>query len=145
MQNVMRKMKFTEENLLDIALIFEQANGNVLNSGDVAIVNNSGFIQFTPEELESMLIDSIADSEPEQRSRVYWVLGKRYNHNLLPKFKDWLKLEVATDNVQVIYQLLIALDNLEEPVFGKDRDGSYSSLDTELNIRDANVYLNKNA
>lgn len=137
-------MKPSDENLLDIALIFERANGNALDDNDSLSVEKSGLTEYSPEELESMLIASLGDAEPEYRSTSYWALGKRYNIELVPLFNKWLESEVQRKEHDSIYQILIALDNLEIPVFGEDREGSYSSMDIELNLRDARVHLSKN-
>lgn len=139
-------MNFTRENILDIALIFEEANGNTLDANDVLLVKNSGLSDLPVSEVERMLVESITqDKSPEYRGSAYWALGKRNNKKLLPEFKIWLANEIESNNAGALYQLLIALDNLEEHVFGEARGGSYGATDTELNIRDAKVYLEKNA
>lgn len=83
-------MKFNEENLLDIALIFEQANGNALSDNDVLLVKSSGLDHCQPEELEELITSSIDEAEPEYRGKAYWVLGKRFNMDLVPMFNKWL-------------------------------------------------------
>lgn len=134
-------MKFSEENLLDIALIFEQANDNVLNDSEFLLVQGSGLSHYSPQELETLLVNSIHSADIESRGKTYWVLGKRFNSELIPVFKKWLKIELMTPNPELVYQILIALDNLGLPVFGEDRGGSYSIMDVELNLRDARAYL----
>ena len=134
-------MRFIEDNLLDIALIFEQANGNTLNDNDALLVKNSGLDHYEPKELEKLIASSIDDAEPEYRRKAYWVLGKRFNINLVPSFNKWLKIELNNKNPDLVYQILIALDNLELPAFGTDRDGSYSAQESDLNLRDARLYL----
>lgn len=138
-------MKFSEENLLDIALIFEQANGNVLTDNDASLVNNSGLDHYKPEELEELVASSIEGAEPEFRGRAYWVLGKRFNKSLVPRFNKWLEMECKNQNSELVYQLLIALDNLELPVFCADRDSGYSVQESDLNLRDARSYLENHA
>lgn len=139
-------MNFTRENILDIALIFEEANGNTLDANDSLLVKNSGLSELSANEIERMLVDTINQNKtPAYRGTVYWALGKRFNKKLLPVFKKWLAVEVELNNADALYQLLMALDNLEERVFGKDREGSYGATDTELNMRDAKVYLERHA
>ena len=77
------------------------------------------------------------------RAVAYWALSKRYDKALIPDFKNWLKIELASKDKTAVYQILIALDNVDEPVFGKDRDGGYAAHETTLNIRDAENYLKK--
>lgn len=138
-------MKFSEDSLLDIALIFEQANGNVLDDNDASLVKNSGLDHYKPEELEELVASSIEGAEPEYRGKAYWVLGKRFNKNLVPRFNKWLEIECKNQNSELIYQLLIALDNLELPVFSADRCGGYSVRESGLNLRDARAYLENHA
>lgn len=139
-------MNFTRENILDIALIFDEANGNSLDDNDALLVKSSGLYELSANEIERLLIETITqDKTPEYRGSAYWALGKRYNKKLLPELKRLLADEVESNNAGTLYQLLIALDNLGEHVFGEDRKGSYGAADTELNIRDAKVYLEKHA
>lgn len=136
-------MKFSRNSLLDIALIFEQANGNVLNDSDSLLIKESGLTEHSPEELESLLINSIKESESEYRGTVYWVLGKRFNNTLIPIFNEWLEFELSLSEDNSIFQILIALDNMETQVFGEDRNDGFSVMETKLNQRDARAYLNK--
>ena len=139
-------MKFTSENLQDIALIFEQSNGNTLDANDINIINNSGFNEYKISEIENMLVNSlVAEKSVSLRGSIYWALGKRFNKKLIPNFRSWLKNEIELKEAGALYQLMIALDNLEEPIFDIDRDGSYSSLDKDLNLRDAKKYIEKYA
>lgn len=138
-------MKFSVDNLLDIALIFEQANGNNLGDNDALLVKNSGLDHCQPEELEKLIISTIVDADPEYRSKAYWVLGKRFNKNLVHSFNEWLEVELNKKNPDLVYQILIALDNQGLSVFGTDRDGSYSSQEADLNMRDARLYLDNHA
>jgi len=138
-------MKISEDKLLAIALIFEQSNGNALNDNDAMLVKNSGLDHLQPNELEEVIASSIEDAEPEYRSKAYWVLGKRYNINLAPSFNKWLNIELNNNNADLVYQILIALDNLELPAFGTDREGSYSVQERDLNLRDARLYLENHA
>lgn len=46
-------------------------------------------------------------------------------------------------NPNAVYQLLIALGNMGEPVFNKDREGGSAIYETELNLKDAREYLRK--
>ncbi|WP_269471114.1 hypothetical protein [Sulfuriflexus mobilis] len=41
-------MNFTRENILDIALIFEEANGNTIDDNDSLLVKNSGLSELSP-------------------------------------------------------------------------------------------------
>ena len=78
---------------------------------------------------------------PELRLSAYWALSKRFDKNLLPFFRNQLEVEIEVEGAPAVFQLLIAIDNLAEPVFGTDRNGSFSGFDSDLNIRDAKAYL----
>lgn len=63
---------------------------------------------------------------------------------MIPNFKKWLKIELENENSDTVYQLMIALGDLEKPIFNSDRNGSSAFNETELNLRDANKYLEVN-
>jgi len=131
-----------EDNLFSVALIFEQANGNRLDQNDRLLIEKSGLSHCCAESLEAALIEALNARPPlSYRSSAYWALSKRFNGSLIPAFKTWMIRELQEQDGGALYQLLIALDNLGEPVFGDDRKGSYSAMDTGLNIRDAKDYL----
>lgn len=139
-------MEVSEDNLFVVALIFEQANGNLLGENDILLIENSGLSNCSAELLEAMLVEALnTERSPSYRSTAYWALSKRFNRELIPVFKKWMGEELQNQESAAVYQLLIALDNLEEPVFGEDRNGSFSATDTSLNVRDAKIYLEKNA
>lgn len=139
-------MEVSEDNLYVAALVFEQANGNRLDENDVRLIQNAGLGNCAPEFLEAALVEALTAEPPASyRSMAYWALSKRFNNGLIPLFKKWMHRELGNQESGAVYQLLIALDNLEEPVFGSDRNGSVSAADTLLNVRDATIYLEKNA
>lgn len=139
-------MEISADNLFLVALIFEQANGNRLDENDVLLIEKSTLSNCSAEYLEAALVESLNAGRPTSyRASVYWALGKRFNRELIPDFKKWMAQELQNQEFGAVYQLLIALDNLEEPVFGNDRNGSYSAMDTKLNVRDAKIYLEKDA
>jgi len=117
-------VKFCTENILEVVSIFERCEER---DNELPIGDNSVFGTFSPNQLELLLIESINQNEPvEFRATAYWALGKRYNNNLIPKFKAWLSQEVMSLEDEAVYQILIALDNIGEPAFGSDRDGRQS-------------------
>lgn len=139
-------MEISEENLLVTALIFEQANGNRLGENDIQVIEAAGLSGASAELLEEALLEALNAERPSAyRSTAYWALSKRFNRELIPYFMKWMKKELENSEPGAVYQLLIALDNVEEPVFGKDRNGSVSVMDAGLNVRDARTYLEKNA
>ena len=83
--------------------------------------------------------DKLEDSEAYRLA--YWALSKRFDPNLVTPFRRWLKRELEGADGQAIFQLMIGLDNLDEPVFDPSRSG-YASFEEELNRRDASHYLN---
>jgi len=140
-------MKLTKEQLPTIALIFEKALGNELCSSDETEIFDSGLSSYAAEELTQSIINELNsdNTNTEFRSTAYWALSKKFDRNILSLFKRWLNFEFTEKNTDAMYQILIALDNLKEPVFGKDRNGSYASDETDLNLRDAENYLQNHA
>ena len=137
-------MKIKEDQFDAIAYIFELNNGNVLDDYEYKVIDKSGFKDIPADVLTDAILDNLNDDhsmDTTYRILAYWALSKRFDTNLLPFFRDKLKLELSIDGIPAVFQLLIALDNLDQPVFGDDRDGSFSADDTELNIRDAKAYL----
>ena len=51
-------------------------------------------------------------------------------------------MELENENGIAVFQILIGLDRLDEPVFDKSRTGQAVD-ETELNIKDAKQYLKK--
>lgn len=139
-------MKFTDEQFTEIAFIFEKYNG--ANHGDYEkqIIAKSQLTKFQISELKSLIIDGLNSNiylETSRRVSAYWALSKTNDKNLVPEFKKWLQEELINENTSSVFQILIALDRLDEPAFHKDRNSRYYD-DVELNIRDAKNYLENN-
>ncbi len=130
------------ERLLAAAFKFEHERGVALDDHDHALIAWAGFDQVPIVDIVSQLLASIETvlRPAGVKCTGYWALGKLYSDELLPFFRQALAVEINDDR-EAVYQLLIALDNLNEPVFGADRSGSYSSSETDLNLRDAHNYL----
>ena len=126
-----------------IGYLFEQVDGYPTDDYTSQIIAEHLPKNHTPANLAASLVEAIS-AEPMMdeslRVAVYWALSKRYDTALIPFFRDRLAIELESGD-SVIYQLLIALDNVEETIFGRDRDGSSSVLERDLNIRDARTYL----
>lgn len=137
-------MKFDTGQFDAISTIFETANGNTPRDYENELINASGLKDVPPAALVDAILDSFKEVNPVDiayRISAYWSLSKRFDKNLLPFFQKQLELELAIESAPAVFQLLIALDNLTEPVFGIDRNGSYAGIDVDLNIRDAKAYL----
>jgi hypothetical protein len=67
----------------------------------------------------------------------YWALGKLGDGDLLPVFRAGLEYRVARDT-DAVYQIMIALRNLGEPVFAGRGSSSYDDPD---NVKLARDYL----
>ena len=141
-------MKLTNDQFEALAYIFERENGNDKSKYESEVIADSGIAQIRAEVLEQNVVDGLKngmyDGEPARIS-AYWALGKRFNENLIPFFKKWLRKEVDLGDEQAVYQLLISLGNLGEPVFNPDREGGSAYYETELNMRDAKDYLVRTA
>lgn len=97
-------------------------------------------------ELEKIIVDGLNSDiykTNSERISAYWCLHKIGNHNLIADFKNWLKSELNNDQKTPIFQI-VALESLGEPVSHENRTGRAAD-ETQLNIRDAKEYLNKNS
>ncbi|MDY7394562.1 hypothetical protein UMM65_04870 [Aureibaculum sp. 2210JD6-5] len=138
-------MKLTKEQLDACAYIFEKANGNETSQYEEKTIAESGLKNLNPCELKIQIINGLNDGlylDSKERISAYWALSKVHDKNLIPNFRIWLKIELEKQDSVAIYQLMIALGNLEEAVFNKNRKGSAFN-ETELNLRDAENYLKK--
>jgi hypothetical protein len=141
-------MKLTNDQFEALAYIFEKENGNTKSDYEMKIIAESGLTEFKVETLEKNVVEGLDNGiydNTVDRLSAYWALGKKFNRNLIPSFKKWLRKEFDLNDAQAVYQLLISLGNMEEPVFNPDRDGGSLALEAELNMRDARDYLNKNS
>lgn len=137
-------MKIEADQFDAISYIFEMANGNNLGNYETRIIDTSKVKGVSPVILVNAIIESFKEANPgdiSYRTSAYWALSKRFDKKLIPFFQKQLELELTIEGIPAVFQLLIALDNLTEPVFGKDRNGSYAGMDIELNMRDAKNYL----
>ena len=141
-------MKFTNDQFEALAYIFEQENGNEKSDYEIMVIKESGLGKFSAKELESHIVTGLNNEiykDLETRNGAYWALGKRFKKDLIPQFRKWLKKEFVTNEPIAVYQLLINLGNMDEPVFNPKRQGSSASYETELNMQDAEEYLKKTA
>lgn len=136
-------MKLTQDQIGASGFIFERHNGNVKCDVELRSIERSGLQNLEIDELENILVKGVENElyGDKLRVSVYWSLGKRFNKNLIPFFKKCLEKEVSKNSQYTSYQLLLALSNIGENVFNKDRDGSTASYETDLNLRDAKFYL----
>lgn len=137
-------MKLTNEQFTEAAFIFEQENGNCHSNYEKEIISESKLTEFEPTELQQIIVDGLNSRIYENefdRVSAYWALSKIGNHNLISDFQKWLKMELEYGNGISIFQILVALDRLDEPAFSEKRTGRAAD-ETELNIKDAKHYLN---
>ncbi len=129
------------EYFYDASYFFERARGRVMDDFELGAIAKSGLDQADPHELSGEIQSIIVSGElsAKECSTGYFALGKSFDKELIPFFRQQLALELEAKSCAV-YQLLICLADVGEHVFGKDRDGSYSAIDVELNLRDAKAY-----
>jgi hypothetical protein len=138
-------MKLTKDQFLEAGFIFEKANGNSHSDYEKGIIAESELTNYKPKELEQILVNGLNSEiykNDEDRISAYWALSKNNNRDLILEFQKWLRTELNIENGIAIFQILVALDRFDEPAFHKNRN-SRGNDETELNIRDANQYLNK--
>ena len=89
----------------------------------------------------------VGEQDPKRKAGFIWALGKSRNPAYKEKYLRSLQQQVEnllTANSGV-YQILIALDNIDVGVFEKDAHGrnSQSLTNVEKNLRQARGYLAK--
>tara|TARA_R110001583_G_scaffold62208_2_gene183207 strand:- start:232 stop:648 length:417 start_codon:yes stop_codon:yes gene_type:complete len=138
-------MKLTNEQFTEVTFIFEKENGNSHSEFEKRIIAESKLTVYKPTELEKIIVDGLNSGiykNEDERVSGYWSLSKIGNRNLIAEYKKWLRTEVENENGIAVFQILIGLDRLDEPVFNENRTGQGVD-ETELNIRDAKQYLKK--
>jgi len=136
-------MKLNSNQLEAAGYLFEKVNGNNHSALLEKIITESGLSDLKISNLEKIILDGINSGlykDNQSRTSAYWALSKRFNNELIPNFKKWLQFEIENGNSGPLFQLMIALDNIEEPVFHEARSG-HTIDEIELNLRDAKSYL----
>ncbi|WP_298513314.1 hypothetical protein [uncultured Kordia sp.] len=136
-------MIFTSDQFVEIAFLFEKENGNTLGEYENNVIDASTLKNIPVDQLEASIIEGLKKNAyivEKTRISAYWALSKRFNPDLIPHFKTWLQQELDAEKNIAIFQLMIALDRLNEPVFDATRTGvSFDEFD--LNVKDAVKYL----
>ncbi|MFT4539479.1 MAG: hypothetical protein ACI841_001853 [Planctomycetota bacterium] len=124
--------------------LFERERGAVMDDFQQRSLEQQGLVDANPVHLVQNIRAMImaGDLTAEARYTAYFALGKTWDLKLVPFFQQCLKQEVA-QGTTAVYQLLICLSDFGQEVFGGDRDGSFSAMDEELNMRDALAYLDR--
>lgn len=136
-------MRFPGNAIVAAAYLFDKANGNKLTEFEADEIERHGLSEIDPELVARELRSTVCEdykTNSTYRQHAYWALGKLFDANLIPFFKERLAEELRRDLIAV-YQILIALDNLEQPVFSEGRDGSVAMHEYEMNRADAKAYL----
>ncbi|MCL9805487.1 hypothetical protein NAT51_08135 [Flavobacterium amniphilum] len=138
-------MKLNHDEFTEAAFLFEKENRRLHSEFENGIIENSRLKTIPANELEADIIygikKGIYETEAE-RVNAYWALSKRNNKKLVPDFRTCLQTELEAENPIAVFQILVALDLLNEPSFAPERD-SLDVNETELNINDAKNYLGK--
>lgn len=138
-------MKLTENQFTEVAFIFEEAKGSFHSEFEKEIIAESDLTKYSIPELVKIIVGGINSgiyNSEEDRVSAYWCLSKISDKKLILDFRKWLLFEIENKNSTAIFQILIALDKLDESVFNKRRI-SRDVFETELNLEDAKNYLNK--
>jgi hypothetical protein len=117
---------------------------------------HSGFAEIDDEvvssderdRLRSALLEALKrNSDPRFVSPIIDALGSTRDESLKQLYVDYLAryLRQLKDSNGVVYAALLALSEIEEPVYERRPDGSSSQglIDVDKNIRQAHKYLEK--
>ena len=135
-------MRISEDAILAAAFRFESHRGLPLGPKENATIQKHGFQDLDPELLArelKHLITAEHKSDSRDRQQAYWALGKKRDPALLSFFRKQLRIELRRD-MAATYQIMIALEDLDEPVFAPYHSGRALD-DYELNRQDAERYL----
>jgi hypothetical protein len=126
-------MKLTDEQFTEAGFIFEKVNGNIHSESELT--------KFEPTELEQIIVgglnSGIYKNEVERVSG-YRSLSKIGSRNLITEYKNWLRTELENENGIAVFQILVGLDRLNEPVFDENRTGRGADQ-TQLNLRNGRI------
>lgn len=134
-------MDINHDFLMAAGLRFERERGVPHAPFEKAEVDEAGLANTDPDELARTIwewLDGVG-ADSEWRNCAYWALGKRYDPRDRAPLVAALRRELLRD-VDAAYQVMIALDNIGEPVFAPERMGR-SALDRAENRADAERYL----
>lgn len=100
------------------------------------------------EDIKAALVGCLErTSDVGTRGSIFWALGKSRDPKYLILYQSHLAehLKQLQEHGHALFQLLIALDNLQEDVFERDSNGTSGQGITEIekNIRQARRYLAK--
>ena len=134
-------MEIDSQFLTGAAFRFEAARGVRHSDFETEIIADAELDTVAPDDLAHTLWTWLAaeGADSPLRSSAYWALGKRHDPRDLAPLVTALRRELPRD-ADSVYQILIALENLGEPVFPPEQRGR-SSRDHESNRAAAQRYL----
>lgn len=123
------------------ALRFEAARGVRQSDFEIEIIAEAELTTVRADDLAHTLWSWLTTEGAESplRGSAYWALGKRSDTRDLALLVAALRRELPRD-ADVAYQIMIALENLGEPIFPPTRS-ERSALDRAENRADAERYL----
>jgi hypothetical protein len=125
-------------------LLVKTANPNYRSGYDD--IDTEQVSQVEGEQLKQAVVMIIESShDPTILTSAFFVLGKSYDAAFKEVYLEHLHASLSRLKQYngLVFQLLIALDNLREDIFERDEHGqsSQSVLDIEKNVRQAQNYL----
>jgi hypothetical protein len=150
-QRVIAQLQQTEqaENLHEYIgqaadLLFKTINPNYISGRDD--IDSEIVTPAEGEELKQAVAYVVrSHDDPAILTSAFFVLGKSYDRALKDLYIEHLQTSLSRLKQQnrLVFQLLIALDNIREDVFERDEQGRSSQgiLDVDTNIRQAQNYL----
>ena len=136
-------MEIDSQFLTAAAFRLEAARGVRHSDFETEIIAEAGLDTTPPDDLARTLWDWLATTGADSplRSSAYWALGKRHDPRDLTSLVAVLHRELPRD-ADAVYQILIALENLGEPVFPPEHR-AHSSRDHDSNRAAAQRYLSQ--
>ena len=134
-------MEIDSQFLTAAAFRFDAARGVRHSDFETEIITELELDTIAPDDLAHTLWGWLGGegADSSLRSSAYWALGKRRDPRDIAPLVAALRRELPRD-ADSVYQILIALENLGEPVFPPEQRGR-SSRDHESNRAAAQHYL----
>lgn len=127
------------EALLKASQVFDKFNGLESDGSWEQDLLNLQVIEEEVKQLHDSIVRFIESHDGRLLGNAIWALGKLADPRDQSFFRACLKKRLSQQDGVGVYQCLIALGNLGEPVFGEH--ASTSMFDTEDNFRYAEAYL----
>ena len=121
---------------------FVQAKGDRIQLAEFDEIMLHQLTRTDPDEISGEICETVrsGSADPAYRASAYLALGKKGDPELIEFFRIRLAAELEEGEPGAAYQVMVALEELDEAVFAPGR-GDANPNESDLNQRDAEAYL----